>query len=1227
VLVGLLALFEAKSSRLLSFSLTLIPTTSTFRPAVRVPARFRAGRPATTAFKEGNVRTRLYRVVLALTAAAVVLTNAPVLAQGLTGQISGNVTDSGGGVLPGATVTLTNVGTNAVRDAVTDGSGHFVFPDLLAGTYDVTVGVDGFKTYEQKGIALASTERMALRTIVLQVGALSEQVTVQAEAALVQTTNAARSGLVDRETIEDIALKGRDFAGYLTMLPGVVDTRNREAPGWGSMGGLSINGRSGGFNFSYDGVTNKDTGSNSGNYSAPALDSIAEVRVQTSNFQAEYGRSSGATITVVTRSGSKAFTGSLAYYKRDDAFNGNEYSRRQQCDGGQIAQCDPPLYTFDNTAWTLGGPVLVPGTDFNKGRNKLFFFWSQDILARTDPGSLQQRRMPTPLERMGDFSQSYDSSGRLVHIRDPLLSGTCNTINGGPACFADNRIPAGRINPTAQSLMNLFPLPNASDPTGSNQYNYVFQTVQDWPRNDQVLRLDWNVAPSTTFYSRVQYGYEKRAGGVSFLGSTGAGWPQQPSKYEIDTFGIVNTLLHTFNSTTFAEVTVGVNWAHQYTSALDAAARDANDRTIVLPGLPQFFPSANPDHLLPQASFGGGLPGTIGSFNTESRWPFYGYNTLWNFSGNLTKIKGDHTMKAGLFVEHTTRPAQRSSTFNGNLSFNTDGSNPLNTNVGFANALLGNVTGYVESDGHPEAHGQFMNVEWYGQDNWRIARNFTLDAGLRFYYLTPTASEGDQLAQFSPAQFSPADAPLLLQPIRTSQGRRAVDPQTGEIYPLVYVGRFAPNSGDIYNGMQVLQDRVQDTPGIQVAPRIGFAWDVTGDGRTAVRGGAGVFYDRYSDDEVLRLVEYPPVLNTYTTNYTTLADLFGSPLTATPANIRFLGDFKPPVVYNWSLGVQRDIGFDLVGDVAYVGNTARNQILSHEINGRPYGYAYQASSLDPTNVINGQAQPLPNNFLRPYQGYGSILMREFAGDSLYHSLQFSLNRRLGADGFRAGVSYTYEMVNKGLDAIDPFVDDNRARNYTSSGRRPHNVVINYSYQTPGAASASPLVRHLVGNWQFSGITQIISGTQGGFSYGYTNVPSGTFAGTGGISAAGSRPDIVCDPNISRGDRSFDRQFDTSCIQPPSDAFRLGNGHNDEYVGPGFMNFDFSVFKNIPLGATRRLQLRVELYNAFNTDQWTGVDTSARFDFQTGEQVDANFGRLTGNTQSARRIQLGARFTF
>jgi hypothetical protein len=1183
------------------------------------------------------------RGLSSIVAVLLVMGTAPTAsAQGLTGQISGTVVDSSGDVMPGVTVTIKNAATATTRGAVTGTDGAFLFPDLLAGTYDLKAEITGFKAYEQKGIELSATDRVALRTIALAVGGIEETVLVTGESPLIQTATGARSGVIARQQMEDLALKGRDFAGYLKLLPGVIDTRNREAPGWENMNNLSINGRTS-FNFSYDGVTNKDTGQNGANYAAPALDSIAEIKVQTSNFQAEYGRSSGATITVVTRSGSKDFHGTAAYYKRDQAFNSNEFLRRQQCSAGQTAQCEAAPYTFDNGAWTLGGPLLIPGTGFNRGRDKLFFFFSQDRLARTDPGNLNQRRMPTELERRGDFSQTFDSQGRLVNIRDPLRSGNCSATTGGPACFPGNVIPLDRIDPVGRALLNLFPLPNARDPTGTNQYNYVFQTAQDWPRDDQVLRMDWNVAPKTTMYGRLQWGYEKRSGGVSLLGSSG-GWPQMATKYEINTISYVNTLLHTFSPTTFAEVTVGVNWAHQYTSPFDQAAIDTNDRRKVLPGLPQFFPQANPAFLLPQATFTGGPQGTIASFGVEQRFPFFGYNTLFNVSGNLTKLKGAHTLKAGLFVEHTTRPAARTSSFNGNLSFNNDAANALNTNAGLANALLGAVTQYTESNGHPSAHGRFLITEWYGQDNWRVKRNVTLDAGVRFYFMTPTESHGDKVSQFEPARFGGSAAPILYRPITTAEGRRAVNPLTGEILPVVYVGRLVSSSGDFNNGMQVYEGTPQQESPFRVAPRLGFAWDVTADGRTAVRGGAGVFYDRYSDDFILDLTELQPLLNTYVTNYTTIKELLASPLTATPSNVRRITAFTPPVVYNWSLGVQREFGVNFLADVAYVGNAARNQVVQRPLNGRPYGYAYQASSLDPTNVVGGQAQPLPDDFLRPYVGYGTITQREFTGYSNYHSLQFAVTRRRSSDGLSYGAAYTYELVNKSLVAIDPFVPDNRARNYTSAGRRPHVLVFNYSYDIPNLSRKWNHVatKAIFDNWQISGVTTLTTGTYGAITYSYSNVPTGALSGTGAINApitpngapSASRVVFTCDPNLPRGERTFEHQFRTECVAPPSDPFRLGTALQDEYLGPGYMNWDISVFKNVPLGGARRLQFRVELYNAFNSDQWAAVNnvaavnSVANFDYTTGALTNpAVFGRLTGSTLSARRIQLGARLIF
>ena len=309
----------------------------------------------------------------------------------------------------------------------------------------------------------------------------------------------------------------------------------------------------------------------------------------------------------------------------------------------------------------------MPGTDFNKGRNKLFFFWSQDILARTDPGNLNQRRMPTALERRGDFSQTFDGQGRLIFIRDPQLAGNCSAT--GAAARPASPATSSRRTGSTRSCRRCSTCSRCRTPPirpARGQYNYAFQTVQDWPRNDQVLRMDWNVADKTTFYSRVQFGYEKRAGGVIVPRLTAAAGRSSRASTRSSTVSYVNTLLHTFNPTTFSELTVGVNWAHQYTQRArpgGAGRQRPHARPARVPAvLPVGEPGQPPAERDVQRRR---MPGTIAPFNVDNRWPFFGYNTLWNFSGNITKIRGAHNMKTGLFVEHTTRPAQRASTFNG----------------------------------------------------------------------------------------------------------------------------------------------------------------------------------------------------------------------------------------------------------------------------------------------------------------------------------------------------------------------------------------------------------------------------------------------------------------------------------------------------------------------------------------------------------------------------------
>ncbi len=889
----------------------------------------------------------------------------PGFAQGVTGQIAGTVVDAQKSAVPGATVSVRHTETQVAREAVTDGEGRFVITNILAGQYDLKVTLAGFKTYEQKGIPVTSTERVALQAIALEVGGVTEQVTVLAEEvfAQVQAQSGERSATVTAAQIQDIGLRGRDFMGALKVLPGVVDLSARDAPGWGSVGNMTINGNTN-FNFSYDGVTNKDTGSNSGNYAAPALDSIAEVKVQASNFQAEFGRSSGATIIVVTKSGTKNFSGSAAYYKRNEKLNENSWDRRRSCDaakatGGTSPFCATPRYRYDNTAWTLGGPVIVPGSSFNSNRDKLFFFYSLDFLPRTDPLGVQNSTMPTARERLGDFSQTRNNSGVLRNIRDPQRSGSCNVNSGGSGCFPGNIIPANRISVLGQQMMNLLPLPNAVDPTGAQQYNYQFDPSIEKLRREQVVRVDYNVRPGTTFYSRVQFGKEVNYRGYGAL-TAGLGtqnaWPQMRNSYDINTTSIVNTLIHTITPTTVLEVIGGLNWSEQLVYPVSQSDLDANDYTKVLPGAVPFFPQANPLRVLPSISFGGtnALPSTPGVTFTN-RYPFTARNPVYDYSANLTHLRGSHNFKAGIFIERTARPAQRASTFNGNYNFNANTSNPFDTNFGYANALLGSINSYTESTGHPFAEGRFNQTEFFAQDSWRVNRTVTLNFGLRMVHMGPTFVEDQDVAYFDPTKWDPAKAPLLYTPTcsngaATCSGgtRVARHPVTGQLFNNTYIGKIVEGTGDPANGMVVSEGTPEAFKGLGLlaSPRIDFAWDVTGDGKTAVRGGFGTNYDRFNDDTVLALVEQPPLMETYQTDWTTLAQLQSSPLTRNPRSVQAFLPWEAATVHNWSLGVQRELPFHLLADVAYVGNTNRNVARNVAIN------SLQPEQLNTSNPAN-----------------------------------------------------------------------------------------------------------------------------------------------------------------------------------------------------------------------------------------------------------------------------------
>ncbi len=1131
----------------------------------------------------------------------------PVFAQGLTGQVSGVVLDPEGKLVHSARVTLTSVTTGQTREIVTGDEGKFLFTELLPGAFSVKVEKPGFREVRRDGIELSAGGRLALDAFTLEVGSVLETVSVTASTEALQIASSEHAGLVDSHQLQELSLKGRDFMGMLQTLSGVVDVNftAREAPGSSTLQGLYFNGnRQGSLGLTLDGIFAMDTGGGTGPYLEPSIDAVAEVKVLLTNYQAEYGRTSGGTINTVIKNGTKDFHGGAYYYLRNEDLNADEFFNNRQ----GLAR---PLYRYNYPGYFGGGPVLIPGTEFNRHRQRLFFFWSQEFLARAYPTPLTFQTFPTALERNGDFSQSIGQNGKLITVTDPLSH----------APFPGNIVPASRIDPNGQILLGVFPLPNSIDPT--HTYNYAFPSEIDQPRNDSILRVDWNISEKNQFYARGIRDYESKQGGFGFTLASPS-WPQLPVEIDFHSVGFVSTWIHTFRPTSVNEVTFGVNRGLQAVQPPTAAGLAANSRSALHLNLPQFFPSSNPYDLIPNATFAG--VSDAPQLNIDQRYPYFGPDNIWDYYDNYSEIRGNHNLKAGFFVEKSSTSKQLASAFNGQFAFDRDANNIQDTGYAFANALIGSVDSYTESSQHPVGHGRDLNVEWYAQDTWRAAPHFTIDAGVRFYYLRATIAAGNQLAAFDPSLYSLALQPPLVQPyLNPATGTRVGrDPVTGQILPAVYIGTFSSAAGTPNQGMRIYNETLMKTPPIHAAPRLGFAWDVLGDGSTALRGGVGIYYDRFPDNQVLQFVQSPPLVVSPITYYTTLPALLASQLTSTPNSVYGMQtDWKPPAVYNWSFGVQRKLFLGAVLDVSWVGNLTRHQLQIRDLNATAYGTNFLPSSMDAT----APGKPLPVNFLRPMPGYASIQYMEFASNSNFNALQAQLSRRLSRK-LTFGLNYTWSKV---LDVADtPTSAVNPSLNYRlydygpASFDRRQKLTINFVYGLPSLSRYwnNGVVRRVFDGWEASSILTFITGPPTAINYTFATATDVTGASGVGVE---TRVNLSCNPNSGA---TGGLEFNTSCVQAPTKAqFGIGGASKYPITGPGVSNVDLSLYKNVPLGASevRRLQFRLESYNTLNHTQFTAIDNTASFD-ASGNQVNQDLGHFTA-AAPARRIALGLKLYF
>jgi hypothetical protein len=1144
--------------------------------------------------------------------------SSPSSAQIVTGSITGTVADKSGSPMAGVNVRLTSETTAAAREAATDGEGHFQLNAIQPGNYTLAIQHPGFKRYEKKGIELTPDEKLAVGTIQLDVGDVTESITVKAEGTVVQTASGERSGVITSDEVENLTVMNRDFATLVALLPGVVDN-----PGTAEVQGFSDNasfnvqgGRSNSNSIMIDGASTEN--SNAGNpNNFVSMDSVQTVRIMVSNFQAEFGRKPGASIMAVSKGGAQRYHGAAYWYYRHEWMNANDFFNNRN-------GVKPTPRRVTTPGFNIGGPIYIPGK-FNRNKDKLFFFTSLEFIRERRPQSIRTLLVPTAAERGGDFSQTVTTAGKPISVNDPL---------NNKQQFPGNIIPANRIIPSMQAYMNLLPLPNYDiQSVAAHNYNYQVQESLNIPKILQTTRIDYIVNPKTTLWFKINYWNEDQRGWATSAGNANWGW--MPSHYRNGTIAPVLAVTRILTRSMILEGSAAMTRWTEYGGPLNPSDLDRINKKTVGFNIPQLYPGNNPLNLLPNVTFGGTNPPNT---SLNQRFPLRGAETPVVYNATLTNTRGPHVVKSGVYLENWKAvKGEYGSNWNGLFNFSVDNNNPNDANYGFANALLGNFQQYSESSSRPPLYENTTGIEWFVQDNWKVTRKLTLDAGLRVGWSQPWHSIRRQEAGFVPGRWDPAQAILLMPGIRTNNVRQAQDPLTGALYPASIIGALVNNHGNPYDGTVVLSqdpsypNGLRNNSGLKAAPRFGFAYDPFGTGKTAIRGGIGLFYEIHEKDlwGYHLDVDPPNQLNPqiWYGNVNTFTNIQGFLFPSATSGMnpnRPLGR-----TINYSLGIQRDIGQGILLDASYVAALARHLLERKNINSVPLGTTLLPSAIDPSNAPN----TLNVNFLRSYPGYGNIEYYNYDANSSYHSLQVMVTRRFKR-GFTGGAAWTW---SKAMDYDDSDTNDlsnlvdPKVWNYGRAGfDRTHILKLNWIYTVPRTSKYLPdwkgivsMKKAILDDWQLSGITTFMSGAPAGVGLSFSSTyNANTWSGS---PTDGGRPIMIANPVLSKDQQTFDHFFNTA-------AFGLGpqgtwgNAPKDVFRGPGINNWDISMFKNFRIHERYRAEFRCEAYNAFNHTQFSGVNTTANFDPKTGMPSNPLFGQFT-STRLPRRMQLALRITF
>ncbi|HET8782352.1 MAG TPA: carboxypeptidase regulatory-like domain-containing protein, partial [Pyrinomonadaceae bacterium] len=1142
-------------------------------------------------------------------------------AQTITGSISGAVTDSNGSVIPSATVTLASEKTGQTRTAATNSEGRFNFAALQPGIYSLKIEQQGFQAFEQRNIILSANENLALGDLKLQPGQVSETVSIMSEGTLVERESSDLTARLTADQINLIATKGRDVTSLLRLLPGTSNNDDIEGAGDGFGTDLpNISGQRGRSTVpTIDGLfAGEPSGSNKLSMTINQ-DAVAEVKVLRNNYGAEYGNNGGAIINIVSKGGGKEYNGSLYYFLRNEVLNATPFFNNK-------AGLKKPLYRHLYPGGSFGGPLPLP--KFGEGgsfwlKEKAFFFVSYEKPHQITPQDPRFVTMPTALERNGDFSQSINSANAKVFIKDPLLPGDCNATTQ-VGCFRDpsratsgnplglNIIPVARFNQSGFALLNYFPLPNTVGGAGGSAFNYVTQSPVDVPKRSLVIRFDVKPTNKDDIYWKGQWWTSDN------LGTGTSGWPGNDN----NRWGINSHYLYKDNGWSAnwvrvinANVVNEFNFGMRHDSEgfipgdgeIEAVQRSALNYTA-----PQLFPQNNHLGTIPRVTNWGGVRGPtdgVANINWLDRWGETGNDYIKpSFANNLSITHGDHSLKFGVYYERLLNGEAPGGQWSGVFNFAGNDSNFTaalgNTSYAYANALIGNFRNYQESTARPFTNLRLTQVQWYAADQWKLSRKVTINYGVRFGYHSPFEQIDGQGSNFVPDLFSRSQAVALYESAcavaftspatcPTAQ-RRAKNPITGELIPLVganagLVGAIVPGSGNPNNGLVLGIDSAttrgfRKTKAIDIEPRLGFAWDVFGSGKSVIRFQGGIYHAPRVGGGTTggNLVNNQPANRVFSIdfgNINNLAALTGTAITR-PSTINAVEqDSHTPSIYNFTFGIQQDIGFETVLEVSYVGSFARHLGQRVNINGVPDGARLGTNNIDP---VTGQR--FGNDFLRPYRGYADINMVVWGGTSNYNSLQMQIMRRY-AQGFQYGVAYTYsksfDYAND--DSSDvffprPFKEFNYA---PSDFDQTHILTLNYIYDVPGLGRKldNRFVKAIFDNWQFSGTTSYASGKPKNVAVTYNG---GITDITGG--QVNARANVICDPmrDISGADPTGTPYVvNVNCFARPTRLGDIGNTPRNSLRMPSIFNNDVALFKNIPMGESRSLQLRWEVYNVFN----------------------------------------------